>query len=393
MTQNTMQNKKNKIDWDTIAAFTMIFSAFAALVLSNSTYANLYYEFINFPLNFGYNEYSISYSIAGWVKELLMVFFFLNITLELKKEFYEGFLTDKKQFILPLIATIGGMVFPALFYIIINYNYPENSSGFAIPCATDIAFAMCIFNLLGKKLSGSIKIFLLSIAIFDDLGSMVLIALFYNHKLSIAPLLIAALIIGFMFILHKIRIISYTPYLLLGALLWFAFHSAGIHTTMAGVFLGAFIPMYSNLNKTHSPLTNLNKAIHPWVQFLVLPAFSFVASGVTFSHLKFVDLLNPISLGIIVGLFLGKQVGIYLSTWIAVKSKLSPLPAESNWFEIYFAACLAGIGFTMSLFIGSLAFEDTGAQDLVKIGILFSSLITVIYSFIVIKFFSPNIKA
>ena len=384
-----MVMKRYKINWSTLEALCMIFTAIIALIWSNSPFSNSYYELINLPLEIGYKDHFIGYSIEYWVKELLMVMFFLNITLELKKEFYEGFLTDKKQFVLPLFAAFGGMIVPALFYVLLNYNYPENIVGFAIPCATDIAFAICVFNLLAKRLSGSIKIFLLSIAIFDDLGSMIIIALFYNQKLNIAPLLVSFIIMGLMSILHAKKVTRYTPYVILTALLWIAFHNSGIHTTMAGVVLGSFIPMY-NSSETISPLKNLNKTIHPWVQFLVLPIFSFVASGVTFSHIKLTDLLNPIPLGIITGLFLGKQVGVMFSTWIAVKLKFSPLPAKSNWFEVYFAACLSGIGFTMSLFIGSLAFEDEVRRDLVKIGVLFISVFTVIYSFLIIKYFAPK---
>jgi NhaA family Na+:H+ antiporter len=377
--------KNSKIDLDIISALLMLLSAFLALALSNSSPASSYYEFVHMPISLGYKKYAISHSLSSWVKELLMVFFFLNITLELKKEFYEGFLTDRQQFILPLIATLGGMIFPALVYLTVNYKIPDNFPGFAIPCATDIAFAMCIFNLIAKNLSPAIKIFLLSIAIFDDLGSMVIIALFYNHQLSLMPLLTSFLIIASMYLLHSKKVISYGPYFVLTILLWIAFHKSGIHTTMAGVVLGALIPMYDTTH--NSPLKRLNKSLHHWVQFIVLPIFSFVVSGVTFSHLQFADLLNPISLGIILGLFVGKQIGIFGSTWIAVKLNISPLPSKSNWFEIYFASCLAGIGFTMSLFIGDLAFEDQYTQDLVKIGILFSSLITVIYSTLLMKIF------
>ena len=379
--------KTNKLSLDTIAALIMILASVVALICSNTAANELYESFIQYPLQVGYLDFAISYSIKDWVKEFLMAIFFLNITLELKKEFYEGFLTDRQQFVLPLFATLGGMVVPALCYLGVNYNYPQNTSGFAIPCATDIAFAMCVFNLLSRNLSSSIKIFLLSIAIFDDLGSMLIIAIFYNQKISLVPLLLSGAIMACMFLLHKRNVCRLLSYFILAALLLFFFHECGVHSTMAGVVLGSFVPMYNGRSRVDSPLKTLNKAIHPWVQFLILPLFAFVASGVQFAHLQISDLLNPISLGVICGLFLGKQIGIFFFTLVAVRLKLAPLPEKSNWFEVYFAACLAGIGFTMSLFIGSLAFNNEILQDFVKIGILLSSLITTIYCFVLIRLF------
>lgn len=374
------------IDLDALAAIIMILAALMALLISNSPLVDAYHNLITMPFTMGWGSFCLTNSFASWVKELGMAFFFLNITLELKKEFYEGFLTDKSQFILPLIATTGGIVFPALVYFLINYNTPQYMAGFAIPCATDIAFSMCIFNLLVKKFSPAIKVFLLSIAIFDDLGSMIIIALFYNHQLQLAAILISGLIAIVLLILNYKKIQSFIPYAFLGAGLWIAFCKAGLHATMSGVVIGACIPMYSGSSNGISPLKKLSSLIHPWVAFGVLPIFAFVSSGVAFSHLKFSDLLHPISLGVIAGLFIGKQFGIFFSTYLAVKLKLARLPEQSNWFEVYVAACLAGIGFTMSLFIGFLAFEDSEIlQDFVKIAILFSSLITVIYSAFVIE--------
>jgi NhaA family Na+:H+ antiporter len=273
-----------------------------------------------------------------------------------------------------------------LLFLLINHSYPDNIAGFAIPCATDIAFAMCIFNLLARNFSAAIGVFLLSIAIFDDLGSMLIIASCYNHKLAVTPLLIALAIIGVLFYLDRQKISNFLPYLLLFAMLWLAFISAGIHATMAGVVLGAFIPMHAKNSSAKSPLKSLQQYIYPWVNFAILPLFSFVTSGVGLDNLQFKDLLHPLSLGVIVGLFLGKQIGIFGFTFVAVKLKLAKLPQQSNWFEVYFVACLAGIGFTMSLFIASLAFEsDHVKQDLVTIGILASAAITTIFSAIIIR--------
>jgi NhaA family Na+:H+ antiporter len=380
-------NITKHIDLDTLAAVAMIMAALLALLVSNSPLSDAYHHLITTPFTIGYANFSLTSSFANWVKDLLMAIFFLSIALELKKEFYEGFLTDKAQFILPLIATVGGIVFPALAYFLVNYNTPQYMAGFAIPCATDIAFSMCVFNLFAKKFSPAIKIFLLSIAIFDDLASMIIIALFYNHQLELIALLASGLIASALFILGYKKNQNFILYALLGSGLWIAFHKAGLHTTIAGVVIGACIPMYNSSNSGISPLKKLSSLIHPWVTFVILPIFAFVSSGVVFSHLKFSDLLHPISLGVILGLFLGKQFGIFLSTYLAVRLKLATLPERSNWFEVYVVACLAGIGFTMSLFISFLAFEENETlQDFAKISILFSSVITVIYSALVIQF-------
>ena len=372
------------IDANLLGAFIMIASALLALILTNIGFGAEYHSLISAKIQLGYSSYALELTVKDWIKDMLMAFFFLNITLELKSEFYEGFLTDKKQFILPLIATFGGMLFPAICYVLINYNYPDNLVGFAIPCATDIAFAMCVFALLGKNLSPAIKVFLLSIAIFDDLGAMLIIAIFYNHQLQIIPALLGTLITGVMLLLCTRRTSNFTPYFILAPLLWLACYLSGVHSTMSGVILGACIPMYSK-DQSFSPLKKLNALLNPWVQFIILPIFAFVASGVSFVHLEPADILNPISLGIIVGLFFGKQIGVFLCTWIAVKLRIAPLPARSNWFEVYFASCLAGIGFTMSLFMGSLAFDEGSSQDFVQLGVLTSSLLTVIYSTIIIR--------
>ena len=373
-----MSNKT--IDLSNYSAILMLFAAILALIFSNTSLAPWYNQFLQYQIHLGYASYLMSFSMEEFVEDLLMSVFFLNITLDLKKESYEGFLSDKTQFILPMIATIGGMCVPALFYYLINYNHLQNMAGIAIPCATDIAFAMCIFNFIGARLSKSIKIFLLSIAIFDDLGAMLIIALFYNSQFSIQPLYISALLVAILFALHKKNIQSLTPYIFLAMLLWICLHQGGVNPTMAGVLLGAFIPMYKGVDKSVSPLKNMKDAIHNFVEFMILPIFAFVASGVSFVHLNFSDILNPISLGIMCGLFFGKQIGITLFTYVAVAFKIADLPAKSNWFEVYLISSLAGIGFTMSLFIGDLAFSDQVSKDYVKIAIISISVIVSLYS-------------
>lgn len=365
-----------KLDLDQLASIVMILAALAALVISNTPLAGGYESLLHLQIG--------ALSFEEWVKDLLMAIFFLKIALELKLEFYEGCLKERSKIILPLIATAGGVIFPAIFYWLVNVRSPENLSGFAIPCATDIAFAICIFNIIAKNFSNTIKVFLLSIAIFDDLAAMVMIAVFYNHALNLAPIIGAASIICVMFYLHNHKVSNLSIYLLLSIPLWLCFYFGGVHTTMSGVLLGAFIPMLAADGS--SPLKKLARIIHHWVNFLILPIFAFVASGVSFLHLGLSDLLNPIPLGIILGLFLGKQVGIFLCTYVSVKTKIAEMPEKSNWFEVYCVSVLAGIGFTMSLFMSFLAFEDHMRQDLAKIGILFSSLITVAYVSVWVKF-------
>jgi len=365
-----------KLDLDQLASIFMILAALLALAISNTPLASGYEALINLQIG--------GLSFEWWVKDLLMAIFFLKIALELKLEFYEGCLKERSQIILPLIATAGGVIFPAIFYWLVNLRTSNNLSGFAIPCATDIAFAICIFNLVAKNFSNSIKVFLLSIAIFDDLAAMLIIAIFYNHALNLLPIIGAIGIICVMFYLHKQKVANLFIYLALSIPLWLCFYYGGVHTTMSGVLLGAFIPMLAADGS--SPLKKLAHIIHHWVNFLILPVFAFVASGVSFLHLGLSDLLNPIPLGIILGLFLGKQVGIFVCTYVSVQSKIAEMPEKSNWFEVYVVSVLAGIGFTMSLFMSFLAFEDDLRQDLAKIGILFSSFITVGYASMLLKF-------
>ncbi|AVP88091.1 sodium:proton antiporter [Candidatus Phycorickettsia trachydisci] len=364
-----------KLDLDQLASIIMILAALLALAISNTPLVSGYEALRHFQIG--------ALSFEEWVKDLLMAIFFLKIALELKLEFYEGCLKERSQIILPLIATAGGVIFPAIFYWLANLRTPDNLSGFAIPCATDIAFAICIFNLVAKNFSNAIKIFLLSIAIFDDLAAMLIIAIFYNHALNLLPIVGAIGIVCIMFYLHRQKVANLSIYLVLGIPLWLCFYFGGVHTTMSGVLLGAFIPMLGADGS--SPLKKLAHTIHHWVNFLILPIFAFVASGVSFLHLGISDLLNPIPLGIILGLFLGKQVGIFACTYFSVKNKIAEMPEKSNWFEVYGVSVLAGIGFTMSLFMSFLAFEDHVRQDLAKIGILFSSVVTVAYASIFIK--------
>ncbi len=363
----------------------MLVFAALALIAANSAFYDSYKNFISADITFGFADYSATHALKEWVKDILMVFFFLVVGLELKREMREGFLTEKSQILLPLAAAAGGMIVPALVYLGLNMNVPENHAGWAIPSATDIAFALCVLMLVGKGIPSSVKVFLLAIAIFDDLGAILIIAAFYNTSLSMLPLLMAlAGIIG-LWLLNRANITRITPYALLGIYLWFCFYHSGIHTTVAGVAVGMAIPMRNKRNLRHSPVNGAIHFLHPWVSFLVLPIFAFTSAGINFANIAIEDLLNPLPLGIALGLFIGKQIGIFGTTWALIKLKLAHKPEGANWLHIYGVSIIAGIGFTMSLFIGILAFPNEEMQEFVKIGVIGGSLLSTIWGFAVLR--------
>ncbi len=359
---------------DKLSSILMLLTSVLAILFINSSLEGYYKSFINYSpiLNF--------VSLKEFVQDILMIIFFLNISMELKREFHEGILADFKHIILPFMAALGGMIVPSLIYIYINWDIDSNLIGFAIPCATDIAFAIAVFNLISKFFPPSIKIFLLAIAIFDDLGAIILIALFYNKSISWIYILFLLLSILLLFIISKKQVKIFTPYIICGILLCTFLHKAGIHTTMAGVILGLFIPF--RVGK-YSPLKSLAKIIHPWVSIFILPLFTFTTSAICFSDLSFNALFSPLGLGVFVGLFLGKQIGIFLFSWITIKIKLSRIPIKSNLFDIYIVSILGGIGFTMSLFIGELAFSNPVIQNLIKTGLILGSLAAAIWGILI----------
>ena len=363
---------------ETIGGILMIAAMWAALILSNTT--TWYEVLINSPIKLGFFTFTLEQSLKVIVKDTLMVIFFAYIGMELRHEFHEGFLSDKKQVILPFMAALGGIAMPAIIYFLININHPENYRGFAIPCATDIAFAICLFNLLGRSIPSSIKVFLLSIAIFDDLGAIIIIAVFYTSGFKILWLWISLPLLICLWTFYKKKITVSYFYILLGSTLVICFHNAGLHTTLAGFLIGFSIP----LNKASGTpyLKELMNSLHPIVQFGILPIFSFTSSGVVFSSDQLGELVNPIVIGIFLGLFLGKQLGITLFSYITIKLKWAALPPNSSFIFIYIASVFAGIGFTMSLFIGFLAFPTSILQNLVKMGVIVGSLSCVLTAWI-----------
>ncbi|MEZ5692003.1 MAG: Na+/H+ antiporter NhaA [Rickettsiales bacterium] len=380
---------KRFLNMEASGGIVLIIATALALFSANSFLHDSYKDFINIPVMFGFSENSATEPLKTWVKDILMVLFFLLIGLELKREAVSGFLSQKDQIILPMLAAIGGMLAPAAIFLLFNYEHPENWHGWAIPSATDIAFALGILMLIGRGVPPALKIFLLAIAIFDDIGAILIIALFYSGALNLSALGLAVIGVLALFILNRMRIGMITPYIVVGIYLWFCFHISGIHATIAGVLVGLFIPMKAGKNNEKSPVNKAIHFLHPWVAFVILPIFAFTSAGVSFAGLTLQHLLNPIPIGIALSLFFGKQIGIFGTTWIAIKCNLAKLPDSTSWLHVYGVSALAGIGFTMSLFIGILAFPES-VQDEIKIGVITGSVLSAILGFIILSMTKKN---
>ncbi len=373
------------METESASGVVMIIFALFAILVANSQFASIYKEFISSPISFGFQDSTVTEPLKNWVKDILMVFFFLIIGLELKREMCEGFLSKRDQILLPLFAAAGGMLVPALIFLGLNYNSAGTIHGWAIPSATDIAFALAILTLFGKGIPPAIKIFLLAVAIFDDLGAILIIAVFYNAGLAVMPLILAAGGIAVLALLNRAHISVITPYMLVGIFLWFCFYYSGIHTTLAGVIVGLAIPMRDHDYKYHSPVNACMHFLHPWVSFIVLPIFAFTSAGVDLKGLSLSSFLEPLPLGIALGLFFGKQIGIFGTSWLLIKSKMVSMPDSTGWRHIYAVSIIAGIGFTMSLFIGMLAFSEPHLQEMVKVGVISGSLLCIIFGVMVLK--------
>ena len=373
------------IAMESSGGIVMLLFAALAVILANSPLSDWYKAFISLPVTFGYADTAATEPLKEWVKDILMVLFFLVVGMELKREIREGVLSSRDQVMLPLVAAAGGMAAPAAIFYAINHAYPENLAGWAIPSATDIAFAMCVVTLLGRKVPPVVKIFLLAIAIFDDLGAILIIAAFYNTELALIPLLLALAGIAGLALLNRRGVAMLLPYLLTGVFLWFCFYHSGIHTTIAGVAVGMAIPMRHPKDPRHSPLNAAIHMLHPWVSFIVLPVFAFTSAGVSLVGMGWKSFLEPLPLGIALGLFFGKQIGILGVTWALVKLRLVRKPEGAGWRHLYGASVLAGIGFTMSLFIGMLAFSEAHMEEMVKAGVIGGSLLSTMWGFAVLN--------
>jgi len=371
------------------SGLVLFFAAIIALLISNSELADLYFATLNKYLFIGINNFGLKLSVLHWINDALMAIFFFFVTLEIKREFLQGELSNIKQALLPIIAAVGGMLVPALFYVFINLGDSETLNGWAIPSATDIAFSLGVLSLLGKRVPLSLKVFLTALAIIDDLGAIVIIALFYSGDLSIKYLTLMLLAFIALLLINKFNIKKFLPYLVVGLFLWDFTHNSGIHATIAGVLLAMTIP-HRKKEKDFSLLIKIEHSISPYVAFGIMPLFAFANAGVSLEGLSFASLLDKVPLGIVLGLFLGKQLGVFIFSYLSIKFKVAQMPNDTSWYNFYGVGVLTGIGFTMSLFVGNLAFaENMQYMDGVKIGVLTGSLLSTIFGYFLILL-TPN---
>ncbi len=366
------------------SGLVLLISAILALIISNSTMSNLYFETLEKYFFLGINNIGLKLSVLHWINDVLMAIFFFFVTLEIKREFIQGELSNIKQAILPIVGAVGGMLVPALIYIYINFGNPETLNGWAIPSATDIAFSLGILSLLGSRVPISLKVFLTALAIIDDLGAIVIIAFFYSGDLSVFYLVMMLVSFIVLLLLNNFGIKIFLPYLIIGILLWHFTHESGIHATIAGVLLATTIP-HRKKEKDFSLLIKIEHAISPYVAFGIMPLFAFANAGVSLQGISFSSLLLPVPLGILMGLFVGKQLGVFIFSYISIKTGFAQMPNNSNWFTLYGVGILTGIGFTMSLFVGNLAFIDnTQYIDGVKLGVLSGSFLSTLFGYFLI---------
>lgn len=363
---------------DASGGILLMLSAVAALLVANSGFAPAYDSFLNAKLSLTLNGEGLSKALILWINDGLMAIFFFLIGLELKREMLEGKLKNPRDVILPGVAAIGGMALPALVFIYFNWGLPS-LNGWAIPAATDIAFALGILALVGARAPVSLKVFLLTLAILDDLGAIVIIALFYTAELKVDYLLYALIPLAGLAWLNLKGAHRLAPAIILGAIMWFFVLKSGVHATLAGVITAFFIPMKDKYGK--SPLHSLEHALAPYVLYLIVPIFAFANAGVVLTGLSMDDFVAPLSLGIMLGLIVGKQLGVFGFVFLMVKLGWARLPHGANWLHVYGVACLAGIGFTMSLFIGNLSFDDPAMMNQVRLGVLSGSVLSAVLGY------------
>ncbi len=372
------------------SGLVLLFAAILALIISNGKFSDLYFSTLDKYIILGTQEFGLKLSVLHWINDVLMAIFFFFVSLEIKREFLQGELSNPKQALLPIIGAVGGMAIPALFYIIVNYSDSTTLNGWAIPSATDIAFSLGVLSLLGKRVPISLKVFLTALAIIDDLGAIVIIAFFYSGNIEIKYLLLMFTSIIILIGLNKFKIKTFLPYLIVGIFLWDFTHQSGVHATIAGVVLALTIP-HNIKNNKHSLLLKLEHSLSPYVAFGIMPVFAFANAGVSLDGLTLATLLNPVPLGIVLGLFFGKQIGVFLLSYIAVKLNLADKPNNSTWPTFYAVSILTGIGFTMSLFVGNLAFANNlEYMDGVKIGVLTGSLLSTLFGYFLLLVFSKK---
>lgn len=381
---------KDFLKQESAGGILLIIAAALALIVANSPASEAYFGTLQTKLNVSFGDFEINKALLLWINDGLMAIFFFLIGLEVKREIIEGQLSSWNQASLPLAAAIGGMALPALVFVAFNYNSPDTINGWAIPAATDIAFALGILSLLGPRVPVAMKALLLAIAVIDDIGAITIIALFYSGELDMQMLLGAAITLGALIVSGRMRISNSLPYIVMTIIMWVFVLKSGVHATLAGVAAAATVPMVGRNGRRL--LEQMEHGLHYWVAFLIIPIFGFANAGVTLLGLSPADLLQPLPLGIALGLLIGKQIGIVGFSWIAVKAGIAQLPEGVGWRKIHGLSLLAAIGFTMSLFIGNLAFTDPAMIDAVKVGVLSGSLVAAIGGYVLIRLALPDPK-
>ena len=382
---NISQAIKNFFSREEKSGILLLLFATLALITVNSPLQSLYYDikYTDIPINLG--DFNFTKSVSHWVNDGLMAIFFFVIGLELKREILEGELSSFDRMVLPAIAAIGGMAAPAIVYILVNINNPENMSGWAIPTATDIAFSLAVLLIIGKSVPLSLKVFLLSLAIIDDLGAVLIIAFFYTAEISSVYLLYSLIVFGLLVVVNLLGNQKMHVYMILGIFLWYFVLKSGIHATIAGVLLATTIPNNARNDYDHSMLKRLEHKLHNFVGILVLPIFAFFNSDINFSDVTMSSVYSPLSMGIILGLLLGKPIGITLFTYVGMRTKLFTLPENVTIKDVFGLSLLCGIGFTMSLFINGLAFTETYLIDSSKLGIFIGSIVSALAGYLILK--------
>ena len=371
----------------------LVFAMFLAMIVVNSDFAPLYKSLLYIPLEIRIGDFEIAKPLLLWINDGLMAVFFFLVGLEVKREILEGELSDPKKVVLPAVAAVGGVVLPALVFTYFNYDNPNAMRGWAIPTATDIAFALGVLSLLGNRVPVSLKLFLLTLAIIDDLVAIIIIAVFYSVEISTLSLVVAGGAYMVLILQNWRGVMRLTSYIVIGIIMWAAVLKSGVHATIAGVLFAFTIPLRHPGGEEHSPLRNLEHDLHPTVAFIILPVFAFANTGIPLHGMSLEALMIPEPFGIAMGLFIGKQLGVFSFAWAAIKLGLAKLPDGANWMQLYGVSVLTGIGFTMSLFISSLAFEEGWTNlNADRLGILVGSLLSGLLGYLVLLFFSGKPK-
>jgi NhaA family Na+:H+ antiporter len=378
---------------ESAGGIVLVAAGIAAMIAANTALAPWYQAFLDVPISVRVGGFALDKSLLIWINDLLMAIFFLLVGLEIKREVVTGELSDGARVALPAIAALGGMVVPAAIYAYVNWNDPIGIRGWAIPSATDIAFALGVLSLFGPRVPIGLKVFLMTLAVLDDLGAIVIIAFFYTNALSVPALAGAGMALVALIVLNRFGVMRIAPYILVGTVLWVCVLKSGVHATLAGVVTALCVPARDAGDPEHPPLRRLEHSLHPWVAFGIVPIFAFANAGVNLAGLSLADLLQPIPLGIALGLVVGKQVGVFSFAWLAVNLGLARLPSGVDFRHVYGAAILCGIGFTMSLFIGMLAFENGATGEVIvtdRLGVLVGTLVAAVAGYLVLNAVLPR---